>query len=1392
MDRVGRGETLRHAHLEQTHLPQAADYDAVVAWLKAQGLVITHTDPNRLSVFVSGTVAQIQQALQVQMGHVTLDGHGYHVARTHPSLPKEIAGMVLGINGLQPYTKMIKRSTTTPNAPPYLVNEILGAYNAKNLGVTGAGQTIAILIDTVPLNSDLTAFWTANGVSQNLANIETVNVNSATLASPTGEETLDVEWSSGVAPGAKIRVYAAGSLAFTDLDKALQNIISDLPNQPGLHQLSISLGLGETYLSSSSQMQTDAQYFATLASAGVSVFVSSGDAGSNPSSTGGSGGPQQVEYYSSDPSVTGVGGTTLNLNTSTGAVTSETAWSGSGGGTSITFSRPSWQTGAGVPTGNFRLVPDVCLVANPSTGAYVYLNGSVQQIGGTSWSAPAWAGFCALINEARANAGKAPLGFLNPSIYPLIGTANFRDITSGSNGVFSAAAGYDRVTGIGSPNVSNLLQTFTTPAPVVTSFSPTNALVGGSVTVSGDFFTGATAVKFNGVAATSFTVDSATQIAVTVPTGASTGPISVTTAGGTTTSVATFTVLPSNIPNDLFSFAQVLSGTSGSVTGTTAGATKETGEPNHAGNAGGSSVWYSWTAPAAGGVFTFNTQGSGFDTLLGVYTGSSVSALTAVVANDDSGTAVTSTVSFVASGGTTYFVAVDGHGGASGAVTLNWLQNSGAPTLNSFTPTYGNAGTLVAINGTGFTGASGVSFNSTAAAFTVVSDTQLNATVPAGGTTGLVTVTTTTGTVTSALPFTYVVVPLNNDFANATDLGGDGQFTGYNSGASKEAGEPNHAGNTGGASVWWRWVAPASGQYTLSTQGSSFDTLLAVYTGSSVSGLTTVASNDNGAVGGVTSLLTFSANAGTTYRIAVDGAGGAAGSIVLTLNPINTSSVIYSTAFESSEGYNTSSTLSGQKGWVSVGSGGNSFRLNRITGQGTQAYVGRTAPTGGNTSVSVWQPLNYSPVEGDLVTFSNLTVIVDSSNAQYDLFRWEFWNLASQRLFAFEFNNKSNAISYLLDDGHGPQATAVTLTNSHVYTLVISLDYGTNTWGVSLDGVAVVTGKPMTTTGAALSLSGIRANWTLSGTTAGNNYMMFDNYQITKTSLVAPHFSTQPLAVTAQFTGNVTLTSLASGSPTIGYQWRKGGVIIPNATGASYTLLNAQPQDAGSYDVVATNVAGFAYSLPATVTVQGVSVISTASLPTVGGTTSGGGNYATGSPVTVTAQPASGYQFQSWTDVGSTVSNTASYTFTASSNRSLIANFQMIPQVAWKNQWFTSAELVDPSISGDNADPDGDGLPNLLEYALGLNPRVRSNPPALQTAADNGVLSVTYVRSKSASDVNLVIESSTDLHTWNSGVMFTNPPEVIADDGTNQTIRVTAPQPSSVSQTFLRLKVTHP
>jgi len=501
---VAQGEVIPPGQLQKDFTADAGDRAALVAWLKDQGFEIVRESKDGTSVYARATVDRIAKSLDVDMTRVTKDGITYTAARTAPSLPAEVAKSVHAIIGLQPFRQAHKHSrrcvpwhgnrmslrdtngeakpgkstrarksaskgaaaagptTNVQNAPPYLVSEVLKAYNANGLTVTGQGQTIAILIDTFPATADLKAFWKRNNLPTTISQIQKINVKGGPLPAQEGEETLDVEWASGIAPGAKVRIYASGSLRFVDLDLALDRIIADLPTQPGMRQLSISLGLGETFMGGpQGEVATQHQKFLRLAAAGVNVFVSSGDAGARPDVTGhNAGGPLQAEYESSDPSVIGVGGTTLTL-AANGTVASEVGWTGSGGGTSIFFPRPPWQKGSGVPAGSKRLVPDVSLAADPNQGAFVVLNGKVQQIGGTSWSAPVWAGFCALINEARAKAGKPPLPFLNPLLYPLMGTPAFRDIKSGSNGQFTAGPGYDLVTGIGVPNVKELINALT-------------------------------------------------------------------------------------------------------------------------------------------------------------------------------------------------------------------------------------------------------------------------------------------------------------------------------------------------------------------------------------------------------------------------------------------------------------------------------------------------------------------------------------------------------------------------------------------------------------------------------------------------------------------------------------------------------------------------------------------------------------------------------------------------------------------------------------------------------------------------------------------------------------------------------------------------------------------
>jgi kumamolisin len=472
--RIAKGEIISLDEMEAKYYPTAADYQTVVDSLNAQGFAVKRPDKYNLSVFASGSVAQIERAFGTKFGRVRFAGVEYSSALIAPSMLTAIAGPVLGINGLQPHLhprphfnvgsgqpqKLIN------NLPPYTVREIAKAYNAGALSVNGSGQKIAIVIDTFPASSDLTAFWQGNAIAQSLNNIEKVQVVRGALPSPSGEETLDVEWSSGMAAGAKVRVYATTDLGVVHLDEGYQAILNDLPSQPTLHQLSLSYGLGESY-ESDTQMETDTQYFASLAARGVTIFVSAGDGGSTPGMNGygDNTGPVQVESPANDPNVTSVGGTSLQLTSSSGAVSSEVAWSLGGGGSSRFFARPSWQTGAGVPPGTFRTVPDVALVADLNTGGYLIFEGQLYVVGGTSWGAPTWAGFCAIINQARAISSEPSLGLLGPKIYPLNGTGSFRDITTGSNGpngVYNAGPHYDLCTGLGVPNLANLVRTVRT------------------------------------------------------------------------------------------------------------------------------------------------------------------------------------------------------------------------------------------------------------------------------------------------------------------------------------------------------------------------------------------------------------------------------------------------------------------------------------------------------------------------------------------------------------------------------------------------------------------------------------------------------------------------------------------------------------------------------------------------------------------------------------------------------------------------------------------------------------------------------------------------------------------------------------------------------------------
>jgi subtilase family serine protease len=312
----------------------------------------------------------------------------------------------------------------------------------------GRGQTIAIVdaYNQPNITSDLAIFDATYGLPAP-PSFRVVNENGASSlpASDQGwglEISLDVEWAHAMAPGANILLVEANSPNYSDLMAA----VDYARNQPGVSVVSMSWGSGEWFTESGYD-----SFFTTPAGhRGVTFIASSGDNGS-------AGAPN---YPSVSPNVLAVGGTRLTTDTA-GDYLGEVGWSGSGGGISTTETEPRYQRGVVTQTGAYRAVPDVSYNGSPNSPFAVYDTdgyGGWIEVYGTSAGAPQWAALVAIADQGRALEGQGSLDGGSqtlPAIYQLP-QSYFHDITSGSNGSYSAGAGYDLVTGRGSP-IANLV-----------------------------------------------------------------------------------------------------------------------------------------------------------------------------------------------------------------------------------------------------------------------------------------------------------------------------------------------------------------------------------------------------------------------------------------------------------------------------------------------------------------------------------------------------------------------------------------------------------------------------------------------------------------------------------------------------------------------------------------------------------------------------------------------------------------------------------------------------------------------------------------------------------------------------------------------------------------------
>ncbi len=356
-----------------------------------------------------------------------LAAHTHHLISIGPQEnPQPIYPTEFALNG--------PLAAATPSG--YSPSQIRSAY-----AVVGAGSKAIAIVDAynypTALN-DFNVFSAQYGLPQETSTSVTASTNKvfqvvyqgtkkpSNNASWNEEEALDIEWAHALAPSAKIYLVEANSASYANLFAAIQKAAT----LTGVSEVSNSWG--------GSEFSGETSYDSYFTTSGIVFFASAGD-------TGGA-----QEYPSESPNVVAAGGTTLNLSGTT--VTSETAWSGSGGGPSSYEARPSYQSGISSIVGSVRGAPDLAADADPNTGVAVYDSTSYAGyvgwlvFGGTSVASPVLAGITNAAGTFRASSN-AEL----TAIYSKLGTSSFRDITSGSAGSFTAKVGWDFITGVGAP-----------------------------------------------------------------------------------------------------------------------------------------------------------------------------------------------------------------------------------------------------------------------------------------------------------------------------------------------------------------------------------------------------------------------------------------------------------------------------------------------------------------------------------------------------------------------------------------------------------------------------------------------------------------------------------------------------------------------------------------------------------------------------------------------------------------------------------------------------------------------------------------------------------------------------------------------------------------------------
>jgi kumamolisin len=457
-------------------LHRASEPVRLMEWARSQGLSVRwrQGDP---WVVVEGPADAVGEAFGVAVrDYRARSGEVFYASPQQPDVPDIARTEVSGFGRILSFTPYREGLPPTPprDVPDggLLPNQLQNAYNVTPLidaGFTGKGATVVVFSFDGFNQADMDNFSDWFELPR-----FTPEVIGGMPDHRSGESTMDLQMIHAIAPDAKLvmvnaRPTVEGGAAFVKLGALMESV--DRQFRGAIW--SFSIGWGCDRLLTAADLAPVRSALSRAHKHGTTAFDATGDlAGlecrggkhwSDPPSPDDVG----VDAVASVPEMTAVGGTSLSTDAQGGWL-AEQAWydvpltQGTAGGVSSLFGRPGWQdVGATAGPADRRLVPDIAAVADPFTGVKFVFGGQVVLGGGTSQAAPVWAGLAAVINQVLRTDGLAPLGDFNPVLYQVAKGAaepGFRDIELGGNAISRSATGYDMVTGLGSPNVGNLVK----------------------------------------------------------------------------------------------------------------------------------------------------------------------------------------------------------------------------------------------------------------------------------------------------------------------------------------------------------------------------------------------------------------------------------------------------------------------------------------------------------------------------------------------------------------------------------------------------------------------------------------------------------------------------------------------------------------------------------------------------------------------------------------------------------------------------------------------------------------------------------------------------------------------------------------------------------------------